>query len=105
MHSNNQQYLFTMRLFGLFIKCPFREATLDCPFSDIRSLQSLDLKFLLAERFAMHPQRYKTLHVTHEACFRTRLQQVVNTGRGISVTTMSPWIKPPSYNQAAVVRR
>lgn len=101
MHSSNQQYLLTMRLFGLFIKCPFREATKNCPFSDIRNVQSLDLKFELAERIAMHPQCSENVRNTHEACYRTRMQQMVKACRGISSVSTTQRAKPQLCDQAA----
>ena len=104
MHSSNQQYELTMRLFGLFIKCPFREATQDCPFGDIRSLQSLDLKFQLAERIARHPQCSENVRNTHEACYRARMQQVIKSCRGIPTTLATQRAKPPLHNQAAMGR-
>ena len=68
--------MLTMRLFGLFIKCPLGEATRDCPFADIRNLRSLELKFQLAEKMAVHPQCPEDIHNTHEACCRERLRQI-----------------------------
>ncbi|MBU4177001.1 MAG: hypothetical protein KJ772_01790 [Proteobacteria bacterium] len=102
MHSNNQQYLLTMRLFGLFIKCPFREATQDCPFLDIRKLHSLELKFQLAEQMASHPGCRENVRKTHEACYRNRMQQVVKACRGIPVAPATEQAVSPLYHQAAV---
>lgn len=102
MHSENQQYLLTMRLFSLFLRCPFREATADCPFNDIRNLQSLELKFQLAEKMASHPSCQENVHTTHEACYRERMRQVVNVCQ-VRVTAPAPRrAKPPVYHQAAV---
>ncbi len=78
MHSDNQQYLLTIRLFGLFLRCPFREETEDCPFIDIRRLRNLELKFQLAEQMARHPSCQENVRTTHEACYRKRMRQVVN---------------------------
>lgn len=94
MHSDNQQYLLTMRLFGLFLKCPFREATADCPFVDIRNLRSLELKFQLAEKMASHPSCQENVCNTHEACYRERMRQVVKVCRGKSAA--SAGIRTPS---------
>lgn len=85
MHSDNQQYQLTMRLFGLFLKCPFREATSDCPFIDIRKLKSLELKFHLAEQMASHSRCHDNVRHTHEACYRKRMYQVVNACRDRSL--------------------
>lgn len=104
MHSGNQQYLLTMRLFGLFIKCPFREATQDCPFLDIRKLRSLELKFQLAEQMAGHPSCRENVRKTHEACYRNRLQQVIKACRGISVAPATQRTVAPLCHQAAVGR-
>lgn len=82
MPPRNQQYLHTMYLFGLFIKCPFREAVTGCPFGSIRSLQSLDLKFRLAERIALHPQCSEDARHAHEACYRTRIRQRIEARPG-----------------------
>jgi len=103
MHSGNQQHPLTMRLFGLFIKCPFREATQDCPFIDIRKLDNLEMKFQLAEQMASQLS-HKDVHKTHETCYWNRLQQVITARRGI-FTSMSPWINPPSHIQADAIRR
>ena len=83
MDSGNQQHQLTMRLFGLFIKCPFREATQDCPFIAIRKLDSLEVKFQMAEQMASQPS-HENIHKTHEACYRIRMQQVIKACRGIS---------------------
>ncbi|MDP2003797.1 MAG: hypothetical protein ACYC0O_12205 [Desulfurivibrionaceae bacterium] len=106
MHSNNQQYLLTMRLFGLFIKCPFREAAQDCPFLDIRKLDSLELKFQLAEQMAGHPSCRESVHTTHEACYRNRLQQVIMACHGRSAASAIQRPRTPlHHHQAAVGQR
>lgn len=104
MHSSNQQYLLTMRLFGLFITCPFREATQDCPFIDIRKLDSLELKFQLAEQMAGHPNCREKVRKTHETCYRKRLQQVVKGCRRISVAPATQRTVAPLCHQTAVGR-
>lgn len=104
MHSRDQQYLLTMRLFGLFIKCPFREATQDCPFLDIRKLRSLELKFQLAEQMASHPSCRENVRKTHETCYRNRMHQVVKACRGISVAPATQQADSPLYHQTAVAR-
>ncbi|MFH1020524.1 MAG: hypothetical protein V1782_07955 [Pseudomonadota bacterium] len=105
MHSSNQQYLLTMRLFGLFIKCPFRESTQDCPFTDIRKLRSLELKFQMAEQMAGHPGCQENVRKTHEACYRNRMQQVIKACRGISAVPATRRAPPPLCHQAAVGQR
>lgn len=102
MHSSSQQYQLTMRLFGLFIKCPFREATQDCPFANIRALQSLELKFKLAEQMAGHPNCRENVHETHEACYRIRMRQAVKDWRRISAAPAIQRAKIPLCLQAAV---
>jgi len=102
MHSDNQQYLLTMRLFGLFIRCPFREATKDCPFLDIRNLRSLELKFQLAEQMASHPSCQENVRTTHEACYQERMRQVVNACQGKAAASPTRRAKLPVYHQAAV---
>lgn len=97
MHSDNQQYLLTMRLFGLFLRCPFRDATKECPFVDIRKLHSLELKFQLAEQMASHPRCQENVCNTHEACYRKRMQQVVN------VCHVRPAAPATQYHQATEV--
>lgn len=82
MRSTHQQYQLTIRLFGLFLKCPFREATMDCPFIDIRNLSSLELKFKLAEQMACHPSCQENVSNTHEMCYRKRMRQVTQTCQG-----------------------
>ncbi|HIJ89502.1 MAG: hypothetical protein OEV89_01405 [Desulfobulbaceae bacterium] len=105
MHSNNQQYLLTMRLFGLFLKCPFREATEDCPFVDIRTLSNLEVKFKLAEQMATHPSCNENVRNTHEACYRQRMQQVVDACRGKSAPApVTQRARPPVRHQAAMGR-
>lgn len=75
MHSDDgQKELITMRLFGLFLKCPFGQATGDCIFGDIRRLPSLELKFRLAGEIAMQPRLYKKFCDTHEACYKARVE-------------------------------
>lgn len=81
MHSSNQQHLLTMRLFGLFLKCPFGQATSDCPFTDIRAMASLELKFQLAERMASQLGCQENVRATHEVCFRRRLR-MAKEGQG-----------------------
>lgn len=102
MHSKNQQYHLTMRLFGLFIKCPFSEAAHDCPFGDIRSRENLDLKFKLAERIARHPHCFETVRNTHEACYRARIQQMIKPYRKIATTSATQRTMPLLHEQAAM---
>lgn len=102
MHSSNQQYLLTMRLFGLFLRCPFREATKDCPFLDIRNLRSLELKFQLAEQMASHPSCQENISNTHETCYRERMRQVVKACQGISSASVAQRELPPFSPRAAV---
>lgn len=102
MHLSNQQYLLTMRLFGLFIKCPFREATQDCPFLDIRKLRSLELKFQLAEQMASHPSCRENVRNTHETCYRKRMQEAVKACRGISAVPATQRTVAPFCHQAAM---
>ncbi|OGQ87411.1 MAG: hypothetical protein A2512_01610 [Deltaproteobacteria bacterium RIFOXYD12_FULL_56_24] len=103
MHSKNQQYHITMRLFGLFIKCPFSEAAHDCPFGDIRSRESLDLKFRLAERIARHPHCFENVRNTHEACYRARIQQVIRSCRAIPIpSSATQQTTSLLYEQAAI---
>lgn len=104
MHSDNQQYLLTMRLFGLFLKCPFREATADCPFVDIRNLRSLELKFQLAEKMASHPSCQENVCNTHEACYRERMRQVVKVCRGRSAAPAVQRTNPLLSHHAAMGR-
>lgn len=102
MHSENQQYLLTMRLFGLFLKCPFREATADCPFLDVRKLGSLELKFQLAEKMASHPSCQANVCNTHEACYRKRMRQVIEACRTKS-SAPACQRKPPLFSQQAAL--
>jgi hypothetical protein len=51
---------------------------------------------------AGHPSCRENIRQTHEACYRNRMQQVVNTCRGISVTPAAQRAAPPLYHQAAV---
>ncbi|MFA7382465.1 MAG: hypothetical protein WC001_03370 [Desulfurivibrionaceae bacterium] len=102
MHARNQQYHLTMRLFGLFIKCPFREAALDCPFGVIRSRQNLDLKFHLAERIARHPHCFENVRNAHEACYRARIQQMMKACRAVPATSATQLAMPPLPEQAAM---
>lgn len=105
MHSNSRQYQLTMHLFGLFIKCPFRETTPNCPFDYIRSLQSLDLKFHLAERIAMHPQCSENVRNIHEACYRARIQQMFKVcPQERDGASESRRKKPSLYDQTATSR-
>ncbi len=102
--ENQQQYLFTMRLFGLFLKCPFREATADCPFIDVRKLGNLELKFQLAEKMASHPRFREDICNTHEACYRERMRQVVKVCRGRSATPAGQRTNPLLSHHAAMGR-
>jgi len=104
MHSDNQQYLLTMRLFGLFLKCPFREATADCPFVDIRNLQNLELKFQLAEKMASHPTCQENVCNTHEACYRKRMQQVTNACQTRSSAPTKQMVYAPLPPQAVMAQ-
>lgn len=78
MHHSEEQSELITHLFTLFIRCPFGQATTDCPFIDIRALQSLDLKFQLAEKIAMHPQCRENLRDTHGDCYRKRFGQIIS---------------------------
>ena len=104
MHSENQQYLLTMRLFGLFLKCPFREATADCPFIDVRKLRSLELKFQLAEKMASHPSCRENVCSTHEACYRERMRQVIEACRAKSSAPAFQQKSPLFSHHAAMGR-
>lgn len=105
MHSDTQQYLLIIRLFGLFLKCPFREATTDCPFIDIRKMQNLELKFKLAEKMSSHPSCQENLYITHEACYRKRMQLAADSCQERSVAAGTKRIHPPAYHQSAVGQR
>lgn len=74
--SEEQSELIT-HLFTLFIRCPFGQAAGDCPFADIRALRSLEMKFQLAEKMAMHPQCPENVRATHGSCYRERLSRIV----------------------------
>lgn len=78
MHPSEEQSKLIAHLFALFIRCPFGQAAEDCPFADIRTLQSLDLKFRLAEKIAMHPRYPENMRDTHGACYRERLRQIAS---------------------------
>lgn len=105
MHSINQQYLLTMRLFGLFLRCPLREATADCPFSDIRNLRNLELKFQLAEQMASHPSCRENVRNTHEACYQERMRQMDRKYQGRLAAPSTPAGKSQVYFQAALAQR
>lgn len=78
MCPSAEQAKLIAHLFALFIRCPFGQAARDCPFADIRTLQSLDLKFRLAEKIAMHPQCPENMRDTHGACYQKRLRQIAS---------------------------
>lgn len=77
MNSSEHHSLHIMWFFALFIKCPLGEATDDCPFSDIRDLQSLELKFHLAETLVLNSGDHENLRNTHEECFRRRRNRLL----------------------------
>ena len=77
-HPSKEQSELITHLFNLFIRCPFGQAAGNCPFADIRALRSLELKFQLAEKMAMHPQCPKNVHDTHDSCYRERLSRIVS---------------------------
>ena len=106
MHPSEKQSELITHLFTLFIRCPFGLAAGNCPFADIRALQSLELKFRLAEQMAGQPNCHKNVRNTHEACYRTRLQQVVKPcRRRISTASATQRAKPPLHDQAVMDRR
>lgn len=81
MHPSEKQSELITHLFTLFIRCPFGQAARDCPFADIRALQSLELKFQLAEKMAMHPQCHKNVHEAHGTCYRERIRTIMRRGK------------------------
>lgn len=80
MHLRVEQSQLATHLFTLFIRCPFGQAAGDCPFADIRALQSLELKFRLAEQMARHPQCPENVRNTHGVCYRKRLRTAIRPG-------------------------
>lgn len=78
MHPSEEQSELITHLFTLFIRCPFGQAAGNCPFADIRALRSLELKFQLAEKMAMHPQCPENVRDTHGSCYRERLSRIVS---------------------------
>jgi len=81
MHPSEEQSELITHLFTLFIRCPFGQAARDCPFADIRALQSLELKFQLAEKMAMHPQCHENVHEAHGTCYRERFRTIMRRGK------------------------
>lgn len=73
MHLVDQQLSRTMWFFGLFIQCPLGVATSNCPFTGIRSQQSLERKFRLAEQMALNHDLHDQLIQHHETCYRARV--------------------------------
>lgn len=77
MHRSEAQSELATHLFTLFIRCPFGQAAENCPFADIRAMPSLELKFRLAEKIALHPQCSENMRHTHGACYRERVRTVM----------------------------
>ncbi|NTW89042.1 MAG: hypothetical protein HGB26_07985 [Desulfobulbaceae bacterium] len=102
MHSTDQKKLLTTHLFALFLRCPFRDETTDCPFSDIRKLDSLEMKYQIAEQMANDPSFNENVHNIHEACYSNRMQQVVHSCQKNSATQLTQKTKDYLYPQAVM---